>query len=97
VDVIDSSTVSVSGEGLYSAKVYRQTWFNLDLHGMDPADLEVSVIGMKFVVGMKLTNHSIQRSWLPYQEEEEKMCVSDEVYMCVCVCLCACVCVCTHE
>lgn len=45
LDVIDSSNVSVSGEGLTSAKVYRQTWFNLDLRGMDSSDLDVSVIG----------------------------------------------------
>ena len=50
VDVIDSSAVSVSGEGLYSAKVYRQTWFNLDLHGMDASDLDVSVTGMESLI-----------------------------------------------
>ena len=45
MDVIDSSSVSVSGEGLHSAKVYRETWFNIDLHGMDASDLDVSVTG----------------------------------------------------
>ncbi|KAK7485457.1 hypothetical protein BaRGS_00023267, partial [Batillaria attramentaria] len=40
-----SSSVSISGEGLHSAKVYRETWFSLDLHGMDAHDLDVSVTG----------------------------------------------------
>ena len=55
VDVIDSSAVSISGEGLYSAKVYRQTWFNLDLHGMDASDLDVSVTGMNSLVACSRT------------------------------------------
>ncbi|KAL8600676.1 hypothetical protein ACOMHN_006742 [Nucella lapillus] len=45
VDVIDSSSVSASGEGLHTAKVYREAWFNLDLHGMDPSDLDVDITG----------------------------------------------------
>ncbi|XP_070173160.1 filamin-A-like isoform X2 [Littorina saxatilis] len=45
VDVIDSSSVSISGEGLQAAKVYRESWFNLDLHGMDAADLDVAITG----------------------------------------------------
>ena len=55
MDVIDSSVVSISGEGLYSAKVYRQTWFNLDLHGMDASDLDVSVTGMNSSVACSRT------------------------------------------
>ncbi|XP_076435460.1 filamin-B-like isoform X2 [Babylonia areolata] len=45
VDVIDGSSVTVSGAGLHTAKVYREAWFNLDLHGMDPQDLDIAVTG----------------------------------------------------
>ncbi|ESO98829.1 hypothetical protein LOTGIDRAFT_231195 [Lottia gigantea] len=44
VDVIDTSSVTMSGQGLRSAQVYRETWFNLDLHGMDDTDLDVQIV-----------------------------------------------------
>ncbi|XP_067668833.1 filamin-C-like isoform X2 [Haliotis asinina] len=43
VDIIDSNSVTMSGEGLHTAQVYKETWFNLDLHGMDENDLEVHI------------------------------------------------------
>ncbi|XP_046560615.1 filamin-A-like isoform X1 [Haliotis rubra] len=43
VDIIDSNSVTMSGEGLHTAHVYKETWFNLDLHGMDENDLEVHI------------------------------------------------------
>ena len=48
VTVIDSTSVSLSGDGVRLAKVYKEAGLSLDHQGLDERDLDVKIIGKIF-------------------------------------------------